>query len=141
MVEELAKVLALQLGYHINGAHLEALGFKLFDGKPLCALNVPTLTPKVKPAVTTTKTSNVLVTNAFELVKRDDSKLFAFDLDDENDGPVSRLNKSHLLVRICNKRVVLMQIRNPLILILIYITTVFQLRCIYFTLPKSFRLL
>ena len=90
MVQELAKVRALQLGNHINGASPVLLAFKLFGGKPLCALNVPELTPTVKPAVTTTKTSNDLVINASESTKRDDSRLFAFDSDDDNDDLVSR---------------------------------------------------
>ena len=90
MVQELAKLRALQLGYHINGASPVLLAFKLFGVKPLCALNVSELAPTVKPGVTTTKTSNDVVINASESTKRDDSRLFAFDSDDDNDEPVSR---------------------------------------------------
>ena len=89
MVQELAKVRALQLGYHINGASPALLAFKPFGGKPLSALNVPEFTPLSKPGVTT-KTSNDVVINASQSKKRGDSRLFAFDSDDDNDEPVSR---------------------------------------------------
>ena len=54
-----------------------------------CSLNPPISKKKVNPVNGTNEAKNVVVVGASKKAKRDDSKLFAFDSDNDEDEPVS----------------------------------------------------